>query len=110
GKPRLYLEAERYQIRVLASTPDREWAAGIEPSLDDGGRSLVRLVSRWKAGNVAAVASSVDAGAGSAPNIYRLLLVRRSINWLTNIQSYLSQSSTTMVVVGAAHLVGQKGL
>jgi hypothetical protein len=110
GKQRLYLETLRYQIRVLSRTPDAEWAAGIEPSIDDGGRSTVNLVRLWRRGNVDAVAAGVDAGAIYSPNIYRALLVERNKNWLPYIQSYLSQSSTTMVVVGAAHLVGKRGL
>ena len=44
------------------------------------------------------------------PKLYQSLIVDRNNKWMRNIEGYLNGSGNTMVVVGAAHLVGQDGL
>lgn len=44
------------------------------------------------------------------PKLYQTLIVDRNDKWVRNIEGYLNGSGNTMVVVGAAHLVGADGL
>jgi uncharacterized protein YbaP (TraB family) len=44
------------------------------------------------------------------PKLYQTLIVDRNNKWVRNIEGYLNGSGNTMVVVGAAHLVGVDGL
>ena len=44
------------------------------------------------------------------PKLYQTLIVDRNNKWVRNIEVYLNGSGNTMVVVGAAHLVGADGL
>ena len=44
------------------------------------------------------------------PKLYQTLIVDRNNKWVRNIEGYLNGSGNTMVVVGAAHLVGADGL
>jgi uncharacterized protein YbaP (TraB family) len=44
------------------------------------------------------------------PKLYQNLIVDRNNKWIRNIEGCLTGSGNTMVVVGAAHLVGADGL
>jgi len=44
------------------------------------------------------------------PKLYQTLIVDRNNKWVRNIEGHLNGSGNTMVVVGAAHLVGADGL
>lgn len=111
GKTRLYLETPRQQLNIIASTSQAEWAAGIAPQILYGGRSLRRLVAEWKAGNVESLTEGLRISARREPNITRALLVKRNLRWLPKIEGYLQQpGTTTLVVVGAAHLLRGSGL
>ena len=42
--------------------------------------------------------------------LYQTLIVDRNNKWMTDITSFLNDSVNTMIIVGAAHLVGPDGL
>jgi len=42
--------------------------------------------------------------------LYQTLIVDRNNKWVKDIEGYLNGLGNTMVVVGAAHLVGDNGL
>ena len=44
------------------------------------------------------------------PQLYQRLLVERNRNWLPKLDALFARKGRTMVVVGAAHLVGPDGL
>jgi uncharacterized protein YbaP (TraB family) len=110
GKTRLYLESPYQHVNVLAATPQSEWAAGIGGLLADRGNSLLSALEIYKSGDVEALRQRVAMQARREPGITRGLLVNRNLRWLPTIEMYLQQSKTTMVVVGAAHMVRPTGL
>jgi uncharacterized protein len=110
GKLRLYLESPYEHINVLAATPQNEWAAGIGPQIADRGYSLLSALEIYKSGDVEGLRRRVAREAVRTPGITRGLLVNRNARWLPKIEMYLQQSKTTMVVVGAAHMVRPTGL
>jgi hypothetical protein len=44
------------------------------------------------------------------PKLYQTLIVDRNNKWVKDIEGYLNGSGNTMVVVGAAHLVGDNSV
>ena len=44
------------------------------------------------------------------PELYQKFLVRRNLNWLSQIELLLDRREVTFVVVGAGHLLGRDGL
>ena len=44
------------------------------------------------------------------PNLYQRLVVDRNRNWLLRIEPLLDRPGTTLVVVGALHLVGAESV
>ena len=44
------------------------------------------------------------------PELYKRLLVERNNNWMPKLDALFSRKGRSLVVVGAAHLVGPDGL
>jgi hypothetical protein len=44
------------------------------------------------------------------PDLHQKIIVDRNRRWLTQIETLIAQGHDAMVVVGAAHLVGQDGV
>lgn len=69
-----------------------------------------RLVKVWRDGDVAAAEQLFLAGMAQYPEIQDLLLDQRNREWLPQIEKFLQESDDTLVVVGAAHLLGKTGV
>ena len=65
------------------------------------------MVTAWKSGDVPTFESIILDGFIDFPEAYNALLVQRNQNWLPDIESYINQPEDYLVVVGAAHLVGE---
>ena len=64
------------------------------------------MVSAWESGDVPTFESLILDGFEDFPEAYEDLLVQRNQNWMPDIESYINQSEDYLVIVGAAHLVG----
>ncbi|MEM9006366.1 MAG: TraB/GumN family protein, partial [Cyanobacteria bacterium P01_F01_bin.86] len=72
--------------------------------------SLDAMVAAWKSGDVNSFESLIFEGFADYPEVYEVLLTRRNQNWLEDIESFINQSEDYLVIVGAAHLVGNDSL
>jgi hypothetical protein len=72
--------------------------------------SLTTAAQAWKAGDAPAVEHIVLEDLKSDPVMYQRLLVSRNRNWLPKIEALFALPKPSLVVVGAAHLVGPDGL
>jgi uncharacterized protein YbaP (TraB family) len=68
------------------------------------------LIRAWIHGDGADLEKILLASFRGYPEIYQRLVVDRNREWLGQIEKFLALSDTTMVVVGAGHLVGREGL
>jgi hypothetical protein len=71
---------------------------------------LGELLAVWKKGDEAKMEELYIKDLKLYPKLYQTLIVDRNNKWARNIEEYLNGSGNTMVVVGAAHLVGADGL
>jgi hypothetical protein len=71
---------------------------------------LGELLAVWRKGDEAKMEELYIKGLKLYPKLYQTLIVDRNNKWLRNIEGYLNGSGNTMLVVGAAHLVGADGL
>ena len=65
------------------------------------------MVAAWQSGDAPTFESLILEGFADFPEAYDALLVQRNQNWMPDIESYINQSDDYLVVVGAAHLVGE---
>ena len=72
---------------------------------------LVELLVRvWRDGDVATAEKLFLGAMSEYPEIKEKLLDERNRNWLPQIEKFLQMGDDTLVVVGAAHLVGKNGV
>ena len=69
-----------------------------------------KMVKAWREGDDATVEMMIDDSMSGTPQFRKALLDNRNENWAKKITEYLKGDKDIMVIVGAAHLVGEKGL
>lgn len=101
------LETAAFQIRLFAETPLSEQIAQLEFSLTRSAENvaeLMQLVDHWKVGDVDAIHQILDANQDAAS--YARFFVNRNRDWAAQIESFLQQKETVLVVAGVAHFGG----
>ena len=69
------------------------------------------MVAAWQHGDIVAIRKETDAGFASDPALRKTMLDDRTARWATALSGSLnSEPRTFFITVGAAHLVGPKGL
>ena len=72
--------------------------------------NMNRMIAAWRIGDAAAVEKIVLNDIQKESDLYQRLLVNRNKNWMPQIEELFARKGHTLVVVGAAHLVGPDGL
>lgn len=102
------------QILFLAETPEDEQLVALEDTLRDlgaGKADFSGLVAIWMSGDLGPLQKeALDPMRERTPTLYRRLVTERNARWAETIIERLAGSGETVVVVGAAHLVGEDGL
>ena len=110
------LESVDYQINLLSSFSDEEQELFLQYTLKDL-RALERqtndLVAAWKSGDVRSMELIVTEslrGDGRFSLFYEKLLYGRNRNMASRVEGFLRAGGSYFVVVGAAHLIGERGI
>jgi uncharacterized protein YbaP (TraB family) len=113
GKATGSLETMDQQISLLTSMDE---SLGSDQILESIGElkqievMLGELLTAWRNGDEAKMEELYIKDLKLYPKLYQTMIVDRNNKWVRNIEGYLNGSGNTMVVVGAAHLVGVDGL
>jgi len=113
GKAVQGLETIEYQVsRFDEMSPEQQEAmlASSLEELDTQLQSITTLTEAWRRGDAGEMERLVLADIQANPGLYERLLVERNRNWLPTIEALFSQTGASLVVVGAAHLIGPDGL
>lgn len=108
-----YLETIEQQMRFLSDLPEADQVQALEAALgdlDQIGAQLDRLVRAWKTGDLAGLEAENAKAAADSPAVHEALIIRRNKAWIDALRRELAGSGVTLVVVGAAHLVGDIGV
>jgi uncharacterized protein YbaP (TraB family) len=110
------LESMDYQINLLSGFSDSEQEAFLLSTLKDlksHEKEVDKLLDAWNSGDTVGMESilqkSVLEDKGMA-SVYDKLVYERNRNMALKIEGYLKTGETHFVVVGAAHLLGEKGI
>jgi uncharacterized protein YbaP (TraB family) len=110
------LEGAEQQLDMIISMADAEQEANLVASLAESDKSvdqLTMLVNAWKNGDAAKLESislaSMEAHPETKP-AYDTILYKRNERMVEKIEGYLKTKDSHFVVVGALHLVGNKGI
>ena len=113
GRPVQGLETVEYQLSMFdGMTPEQQdhMLADSIKELSTEQASVTTVANAWKAGDAPGVERIVLQDLKSDPAMYQRLLVDRNRNWLPRIEALFTRPRPSLVVVGAAHLVGPDGL
>jgi uncharacterized protein YbaP (TraB family) len=107
------LESVDFQIGLFDSLSPTAQAALLAESLispDSAREEMTAMKSAWLHGDAAALARETAAGFANDSAVYHAILLDRTARWLPQVEAMLQQPQTVLVVVGAGHLVGARGL
>ena len=110
------LESLDYQIDLLAGLNDEEQELFLLYTLRELKilvQEVDKLVDAWKSGAVEKMESTITKSLAEDRRFYTIydkLIYKRNRNMSQKIEGYLKTNGTYFVVVGAAHLLGDKGI
>lgn len=109
----LPLEPLAEHLRVLIGMPpemSRAFLAATVTNLDELENAPSEVYTLWRAGDAAGLAALTREQVAANPALYERLLFARNAAWLDDIEALLAGPDDAMVVVGALHLPGERGL
>lgn len=107
------LETIEYQMGLFDSMSEREQERFLMQTLRElevMEASLDELIKAWKRGDSRTLEAIVLESCRKFRKTCKTVIFERNRAWLAEIEGLLHREGTEMVVVGAAHLVGSKGL
>lgn len=116
GKTIIELESLDYQIGLFSNFSDREQELFLLHTLKEIkqlSKETDAIVNTWKEGNAGAIEALLSKSIGGNPQmagIHEKILFERNRNMADRIQDFLKTDRTYFVVVGAGHLIGNKGI
>lgn len=114
GKPGSGLEGIDEQLHAFDAAPLAEQETSLLESLRPASElqaDIRELHAAWRSGDVAALVKlQNDEFFAKTPVTGRLVLTERNARWVPRLMELLDTPGTSLVVVGALHLVGDVGL
>jgi uncharacterized protein len=114
GKYTGELESIDEQIAMLARMGEGYESDFVLYSIRDFaqlGTTIESMVQAWRQGNTQLLeAEFVQPMLTETPELYASLLVERNNNWVPAIEAMFETQDTEFVLVGVAHVVGERGL
>ena len=113
NKEVLGLETAEFQIDLLDGLPAKTQEESLLQTLkelDQFEAEFEQLVRAWASGQEKQLDNLLLQSFKEYPDVYAKLISERNRNWLPKIESHLQGGNKTLVVVGAAHLVGRDGV
>ena len=113
GKQIVPLETVEFQIGLVTEFSKEEAQLLMKTTIDeidDTKKLYQQMLDAWKTGNGPSLAKLLNDSMQDAPVIYKRLVTDRNRRWVPKIESLLHGSKNAIVIVGAGHLVGDKGV
>ena len=109
GKPIEALETIELQLGYFDKLPEeqqRQMLTSVVEESSDAQQAFEHLFNAWMTGNIEEIVMLSDSGILTDPKTREYLLVSRNLDWAEQLDKRLQKSGTSLVAVGAAHLVG----
>lgn len=113
GKALGALETAEFQLNLFDRLDPAEQETFLRSTLDQLDKTAQMMdeaTAAWQAGDTRRIDELMNESLGEYPSIYAKLLTERNHNWMPRIETFLRGSEDVLVVVGAAHLVGEDGV
>ena len=113
GKEMRFLESTDEQLGLFTEMSKQEedsFLAKVLEELDTMRVKVIEMINAWKSGDSDKLASMVKVEFEGYPEVYTKMLVERNQKWVKHIENLSGQDGNSLVVVGAAHLVGDDSI
>jgi uncharacterized protein YbaP (TraB family) len=113
GKKISFLESVDDQLKLFTEMSKEEeelFLAKVLMELDTLRAKVGDMINVWKDGDTNKLASIVEQEFKDYPDIYSKMLVQRNEKWVGQIETLSRQTGNKLVIVGAAHFVGDKNV
>ncbi len=116
GKKILELEGIPFQIGIFDNFSDKENDMFLLSSLkeaDSLGENVDAMVTAWQSGDIKALSKMVTenrSDEAELEDIFAILIDKRNLSMSVKMEKWLNEGGRYFFVVGAAHLVGEKGI
>jgi uncharacterized protein len=113
GKPMGAFESVDFQLGLMDGFTAEQQVEFLRQTLDDlpgTAKTMEGMVAAWRAGDAAAIDSLMNGSMGEYPELYARMLTDRNTAWVPQIEQLLRGTDDVLVVVGAAHLVGDRSV
>jgi uncharacterized protein YbaP (TraB family) len=113
GKTLGALESVDFQMGLMDGFTPEQQVEMLRQTLEDlpeTGEMMGKMVSAWRAGDAAAIDALMNGSMGRYPQLYAKMLTDRNAAWVPQIEQLLRGQDDVLVVVGAAHLVGDESV
>ncbi len=113
GKPGCGLETLDGQLEMLDSLSPELQAEVLLQAITEAAdieEQIGPMVSAWQAGDEAGLEDSLEEDFGDYPELAETLIFRRNERWAGQVEEMLEGDEDVLLVVGAMHLVGERGL
>ena len=107
------LEPVREQLALFFELGNAEQDAFLRRTLTDLGMVetlFPEMLALWKAGDLKQLDRIMLESFAGHPALYDKFLVRRNAKWLPVVEGLIGQPDNALVIVGASHLGGEKGV
>jgi len=113
GKPGCGLETLDGQLDILDSLPPELQAEILLQAIEEAAeidRLIEPMVAAWRDGDEAGLERSLEDDFGDYPELAETLIYDRNRRWASQVEDMLEGDEDVLLVVGAMHLVGERGL
>jgi uncharacterized protein YbaP (TraB family) len=106
------LESVEMQLGMFDSLSPAEQETMVLKSSgpDSSSRVLMKIKDAWMTGDVGALDDLLNQGLKDVPTLFAKLVSDRNAAWLPKIEQMMKTGDDALIVVGAGHLVGKKGV
>ena len=107
------LETTEFQIGLFTNLSKEDQEKMLLSTLKEVAnieKDFPKMVKAWREGDDSMVEEIINESMVGSPNFREELLDKRNVNWAKKINDFMKGDRDKMVIVGAAHLVGEKGL
>ena len=113
GKSIAGLESAAFQIGLIDDLSERDQESMLRQSLKEMDlldKGLAQIVRAWSTGDVQSLETLLLNSMREYPVVYQRIIVDRNRRWLPEIEKMIEQGESTLIVVGAGHLIGKDGV
>lgn len=113
GKALGSLESVDFQMGLMDEFSPELQVEMLRQTLDDlpgTAETMGRMVEAWRTGDAAGMDALMNSSMGESPELYDRMLTDRNAAWIPQIEQLIRGGDDVLVVVGAAHLVGDRSV